>query len=329
MTAGNNGTPDPGNDDPFAYLYRQEGADPGQTAATTPNAQQPRMYNQVRAVGDRRPAPQQPQQYGQPPQQAPQSGYGYPPQQPPQAPSQYATQQLPYDPDQQQGHRSGGHGGGGSRGQGGGPNSKGLLIGAIAVVAAVSIGIGVAMANGDDGNADAGASATPSTSAGASGGSNSSGDPSASSSAGTTTNLSTPVDAAALTLAGGAAVATDVSGADAAGGKYVAGMETVGASATWSFEAPKKGRYSLHVSYSVPGSDASSTISVNGSAESRSMNLKNYSKAASGDYEKGWTNSWSVISLQKGENTVSISCGSSDKCTFYLDQVWLTEGSNG
>lgn len=325
MTAGNNGTPDPGSDDPFAYLYRQEGADPGQTAATNPSAQPgvPRTsYNQVRAVGERRPAPPQQQApYGQQPQQAPQPAYGYPP-------SQYATQQLPYD-DQQGGHRGGGHGGGSGRGQGGGPNSRGLLIGAIAVVAAVSIGIGVAMANGSDGDAATGSTASPSVSAGTSGGSDSSSDPSASSSASSSTNLSTPVDASTLTLAGGAAVASDVPGADAAGGKYVAGMETVGASATWSFTSPQKGRYSLHVSYSVPGTDASSTITVNGSAESRSMNLKNYSKADSGDYEKGWTNSWSVINLDKGQNTVSISCGSSDKCTFYLDQVWLTEGSNG
>ena len=62
MTAENNGTgPAPGGDeDPFAYLYRQEGS----TGAT---AQQPgvprRSYNQVRAVGER--------QYGGAPPQAP------------------------------------------------------------------------------------------------------------------------------------------------------------------------------------------------------------------------------------------------------------------
>jgi len=324
MTASNNGTPDPGNDDPFAYLYRQEGADPGETAAATgaPAANQPGVprtnFNQVQRVGERRQAP----------------AYGYPPQQqgqqPPPQPS-YATQQLP----PQQNH-SGGYGGGHASSSGGGhgggsqgPNSKGLLIGAVAVVAAVSIGIGVAMASGDE--TATGASVSPSASAGASGGSNGSSDPSASasSSADSGAELSSPTDAATLQLAGGATVASDVSGADATDGKYVAGMEAVGASATWTFDAPKKGQYSLHVSYSVPGTDATSTVTVNGEGESRALNMKNYSNAASGDYEKGWTNTWSVISVKKGSNTVSISCGAGNTCSFYLDQVWLVEGTNG
>ena len=323
MTAGNNGTPDPGNDDPFAYLYRQEGADPGQTAATTPNAQQPRMYNQVRAVGDRRPAPQQPQQYGQPPQQAPQSGYGYPPQQPPQAPSQYATQQLPYDPDQQQGHRSGGHSGGGSRGHGGGPNSKGLLIGAIAVVAAVSIGIGVAMANGDS-DAGAGASATPSASAGTSGGSDSSSDPSASSSAGTTTGLGA-VDAAAQTLSGGATKSSQYADALASGGEYVA-FTTSGATMTWTVDMPKAGKYTLYIRYANGEDDsASATTVVNGKAASYKMDLKKYVK--NGDWTN-WYKSYQTVNLTAGSNTIAITCGSGDTCHFNLDQVALTKNSD-
>ena len=323
MTAGNNGTPDPGNDDPFAYLYRQEGADPGQTAATTPNAQQPRMYNQVRAVGDRRPAPQQPQQYGQP-QQAPQPGYGYPPQQPPQAPSQYATQQLPYDPDQQQGHRSGGHGGGGSRGQGGGPNSRGLLIGAIAVVAAVSIGIGVAMANGDDGNANASASSTPSASAGTSGGSDSSSEPSASSSAGTTTGLG-PVDAAAQSLSGGATKSSQYTDALASGGQYVAYNSTAGATVTWTVDMPDAGEYRLYVRYAnAEKDDAGVTTVVNGKAMSYKMSLKNYGKK--GDWT-AWYKSYQTVNLTAGSNTIALACGDGDSCHFNLDQVALTKNN--
>lgn len=97
MTAENNGTgaaPEGGDEDPFAYLYRQEG---GAQQPAAPG-QQPgvprRSFNQVRAVGERQYGygyPQQQQQrtggYGYPQQGSgyaqQQSGYGYPQQPPP------------------------------------------------------------------------------------------------------------------------------------------------------------------------------------------------------------------------------------------------------
>ncbi|MCI0383666.1 carbohydrate-binding protein, partial [Streptomyces sp. CNQ085] len=79
MTAGNNGSGTPENDDPFAYLYRSEGGTGGDAGAAAPQPGVPRTsYNHVRAVGERRYGGQQGQQQGPPPHQ---------PQQPPHQPS--------------------------------------------------------------------------------------------------------------------------------------------------------------------------------------------------------------------------------------------------
>jgi hypothetical protein len=308
MTAGNNGTPEPGTDDPFAYLYRQEGAEAGQTAAA-PTGQPgvPRTsYNQVRAVGERRPSPQQP------------PAYGYPPQQPP----QYGTQPLPEQPSRSGGH--GGHGSGHSGGTGRGPNNKGLLIGAVAVVAAVAIGIGVAMANGSD-NTNTGANSSPSASTGTTSGSNgSSSQPSESASSTASTGLGT-VDAAAQSLTGGAQKSTEHSGARAAGGEYVDHMTSVGATVTWTVDMAKAGSYRLYVRYANAQKDpASATTVVNGTALNYKMSLKNYGKE--GDWT-AWYKSYQTVNLKQGSNTIAMTCGNGDACHFNLDQLAVTDGS--
>ncbi|CAM5336382.1 carbohydrate-binding protein [Streptomyces californicus] len=161
MTAGNNGASKPEDDDPFGYLYadgQAAGAQaPGQGGYGYPGpAAQPGVprtsYNQVRAVGER--------QYGQ--QQAPQhqGGYGYPPQQGyGQSTQQYnrpnpqyaAPETYPGGGAHGQPPAQGGRGGGPGRG---GPNTKALLIGAVAVVAVVLIGIGAALLTGNDDKGD-------------------------------------------------------------------------------------------------------------------------------------------------------------------------------
>ncbi|MFD0357551.1 hypothetical protein ACFVHW_28000 [Streptomyces sp. NPDC127110] len=156
------GANQPGDDDPFGYLYadgQAAGATPpgqgggygypGPTAGGPPGAQPgvPRTsYNQVRTVGERTYGGQRgavPQQ--QPPQayqaqyQAPEAlqanGYGVP-----QQPSAQTAHSQPVPP------RRGGRGGGG----GGGSSRRGLLIAAVAVVAAIGIGIGAAVVFGKD-----------------------------------------------------------------------------------------------------------------------------------------------------------------------------------
>jgi len=357
MTAGNDGTPE--DDDPFAYLYRSEGGEqPGQ-AGGQPGV--PRTsYHQVQRVGERRspaqggygyppqappggqqgqggygyPPPAQPGA-GQPPQQ--QGGYGYPPQA--QAPAQ-APYGSPYGPGQgrqpypggptqaspQVGGPGGPQGPGGGRraGQGGGPgaaNRRGLLIGAVAVVAAVAIGIAFAMTNGSGNKGDAAdgptgaptaTSAPPTTSA--------------SPSASAAPFSSKKTDAATLTLAGGAQPSTEHPGANAAGGTYVDHMAAQGASATWTVTVPKDGKYTFFISYANAGPDATLSLAVNGKPRDDSVNMANWSHAT--DWAKAWNmTTFSWVDLKKGANTLALSCGPADSnCGVNLDQVWLKEG---
>ncbi|WP_329572685.1 carbohydrate-binding protein [Streptomyces sp. NBC_01361] len=322
MAPADNGEGTPADDDPFGYLYAD-----GQAAGATPPSggggygyPGPRSYHQVRPVGER--------QYGQQPQQAPTAAYGQaPPQQQPQGYGQpnahySAPETLPggapttVTPTQ--------HGGGGGRGRG--PNTKGLLIGALAVVAAVVIGIGVAVLGGDS-NDDA--------KGGDAGGQPSGGSQSVQPSETASKKADEPVDlpktdAKALKLEGGTVTASDVKGAKADGGTYVAGFNQVGAKLTWTVNGiPKDGAYSLRVNYGVPGKNANATITVNGKVQTRPLNMENFSDAKEGDWEKGWTNTWSVVQLSKGTNAISISCEQGNQCDANFDQMWLVKGSNG
>ncbi|MGW3017270.1 CBM35 domain-containing protein [Streptomyces longwoodensis] len=319
MTPGNNGASTPEDDDPFGYLYADGQANGAQPPSSSGYGY-PNAVGRVRAVGERQYGQQQTQPYGQqpsygqhgaPPQQ--QAAYGRPN-------AHYAAPEtLPGGaPTSRQQSVSGG--GGGGRGRG--PNTKGLLIGAVAVVAAVVIGIAVAMANGntddDKGGGDQAAS-TPTASASAS--------PSESSTSEATEAKLPKIDAKALHLEGGAATASDVPGAQADGGIYVANLSQVGAAVTWTVNGiPESGKYTLYVRYGVPGKDATATLTVNGAAQSRPVNMANFAKAPEGDYAKGWTTTWSNLELTKGTNTVKISCEQSDTCQANLDQLWLVKG---
>jgi len=317
MTPGNNGASTPEDDDPFGYLYED-----GQAAGAQPPSGggygYPGAVNRVRAVGERQyggqpaaaPTAQYQQPYGQtvPQQQA----YGAQPNAHYQAPEAFGA-----PPTQQPPSYDGGRGGGRGRG----PNTKGLLIGAIAVVAAVVIGISVAMMNGnDDTKTGDQAGSTPSASQSASS------SPSPSSSASSAAELP-KIDAKALLLGGGATTASDVDGAEADGGVYVSGFNAVGATLTWNVSGiTKSGGYRLYVNYGVPGKDATATLTVNGTAQSRPLNLGNFAKAAEGDYEKGWTETWASVQLNKGTNTIKISCEQGDQCDVNFDQLYLVNG---
>ncbi|MGW3242012.1 carbohydrate-binding protein [Streptomyces sp. NPDC001070] len=315
MTAGDNGAPEPGNDDPFAYLYRQDGEEPGQPAAAQPGV--PRTsYNQVQRVGERR--PQQPQQ---PPQQP---AYGYPQQQPSYGqqqpsygqPQPQQTQQFPHGPAGPSGPAGGGRRAVSPRA--GGPNGKGLLIGAVAVVAAVAIGIGVAMAGGGDDTPKAGSSSSPSAGADGDKDANSA-EPSASASEA----VPGVVDAATLEKAGGATVGSQYSGTLAAGGKYVENMSAVGASVTWKVNVPKDGTYDFWIRYANAEKDsASATTVVNGKPQSYKPDLRNYGKK--GDWN-AWYRSFVTLDLKQGSNTIALTCGQGDACHFNLDQLALLD----
>ncbi|MFJ4779385.1 CBM35 domain-containing protein [Streptomyces sp. NPDC088762] len=326
----------PEDDDPFGYLYADGQAAgaappaagggygyPGPAAGGHPGAQPgvPRTsHHQVRTVGERRNAggqrgqvpAQQPAYQAQ--YQAPEAlqagGYGVPPQQ--QAP-QHQTQSISH---------SGGHGGHG----GGGSSRRGLLIAAVAVVGAVVIGIGAALAFGNkdkdkrDDAANAGQNQTaPSQNA-------SQPAPSGSPKPSEAPLPKADFAGAGMSLTGGAALESVVPGAKSAGGQYVGGLNQLGAAATWSLEVPKAGKYKLKMTYGVPGKDANTTLTVNGEAQTRPINMKNFSKAAEGDWAKGWTNTYSLVDLKQGANTIRISCEAGNQCDVKLDQLWLEQG---
>jgi hypothetical protein len=339
MTVGDNGTPDPGNDDPFAYLYRSDGAEGGgEPQQPEPGPGVPRTsFHQVQRVGERRQ-----QTYGGgygPPQGQPPGGYGYPqttqpgqpgpggpgpgpgaqPTQPIQtgAPGRAAARRAaaPGGPGHGAGHGAG-HGGG--RGAGRGPNSKGLLIGAVAVVAVVAICIAFAMTRG---SGDSSVADGPSPKATASHSASPSDSPSTD---GAEDSLPGTVDAATLVLGGGAQQSTQWPGAKAAGGTYVDHLNQTGASVSWTFDVSRKGAYTLYLGYAVAGKDASATVTTNGDAQQRP--LPNYAHAKDGDWAKGWTETFTWITLKAGQNTVKVSCEQGDQCAFNLDQLWLKTG---
>lgn len=306
MTAGNNGASTPEDDDPFGYLYadgQANGAQPPSGGYGYPNS-----VNRVRPVGTRQygapgaGAPQAPQQqgvYGQP-----SAHYAAPETLPGGAPSAHPS-----------------HGGGGGRGRG--PNTKGLLIGAIAVVAAVVIGIGIAMIGGDDDDkGDNQADSTPTQS-------QDSGEPTPSASEGDADGEKAELpttDAKTLSLQGGPATASDIKGAKADGGVYVAGFNQVGAKVTWTVDGIKEaGTYRFYARYGIPGVDADATLVVNGKAATRPLNMKNFGGTPKDDWEKGWQTTWANVNLTEGTNTIEVACNEGNQCNANLDQFWITE----
>ncbi|WP_326737768.1 carbohydrate-binding protein [Streptomyces sp. NBC_01022] len=324
--AGNNGASTPEDDDPFGYLYEDGQAagaqPPGQGGYGYPGpAAQPGVprtsYNQVRTVGER--------QYGQvPPQQAygqPQAPYGQPNGQYGQPNAQYAAPETyPGGAATAQVPHQGGRGSGGGPGRGG-PNTKGLLIGALAVVAVVLIGIGVALMTDDDGKDKKKDEA--STSSGPAGEVEQSPTPDQSKSSEPPVELPKQ-DAASLKLGGDAGLDNTVKGAKSSNGQYI-NLNAVGRSATWSVEVPEAGEYTLFVTYGVPGKDAKTSLTVNAEAP-RSINMTNFANAPEGDLEKGWTTTYAYVNLTKGPNTLMISCNEGDQCDANLDQLSLKAG---
>ncbi|WP_406382991.1 carbohydrate-binding protein [Streptomyces sp. NBC_01618] len=313
MTAGNNGASKPEDDDPFGYLY-EDGQAAGAQAPRQggygypgPAAPQPGVprtsYNQVRTVGERQYGQQVPHQqpYGQPNAQyaAPETYPG--------APTGHVPQQ-------------GGRGRPGGPGRGG-PNTKGLLIGAVAVVLVVLIGIGAALLTGEDKKDKKRDEA--STSAGPGSQVEESPKPQESPSSEAPAELPKQ-DAATLKLGGTAQLDNTTKGAKSANGQYI-NLNEVGRSATWSVEVPEAGEYTLFVTYGVPGKDAKTSLTVNAEAP-RSINMTNFAHAPEGDLEKGWTTTFAYVNLNKGPNTLMISCNEGDQCDANLDQLSLKAG---
>ncbi|WP_225824576.1 carbohydrate-binding protein [Streptomyces naphthomycinicus] len=310
MTPGDNGASTPEDDDPFGYLYadgQARGAQPPSGGYGYPNS-----VSRVRAVGERQYGQQQ-APYGQQPQATygqgvPQQGaYGQP------NAHYQAPETLPGGPPtgrrpaQSTGRR--------------GPNTKGLLIGAIAVVAAVVVGIGMAMINGNTDDDKAGGQVDTSPTQSQSHSPAPSGSSSAASDA-----LEADASSNALQLAGGATKASDVKGAKSADGSYVGGLNQAGASVTWTVNIPSDGPYTLFADYSAV-EDQSMSVTVNGTTFGSKMGMDNYRHVSDGDFAKGWTTSYVWPQLKKGPNTLGISCQSGDKCNVLIEKLYIKPGN--
>ncbi|WP_030734830.1 carbohydrate-binding protein [Streptomyces sp. NRRL S-31] len=303
MTPGDNGASTPEDDDPFGYLYA-DGQARGAQPPSGGGYGYPNSVSRVRAVGERQYGQQQ-ATYGQGVPQ--QGGYGQP------SAHYQAPETLPG------GAPSGRRAAPQNTGRRG-PNTKGLLIGAIAVVAAVVIGIGVAMINGNTDDDKSGDQAQP----GPTQSQTSSPSPSGSSSA--TPGELPKSDAEALGLDGGATKASDVKGAKATGGVYVTGFNQVGAKVTWVVNGIQNaGTYRLYVRYGVPGADANATLLVNGQANTQPLNMKNFGNTPAGDWEKGWKTTWANVNLNEGTNTIVVACNDGNQCNAVLDQLYITK----
>ncbi|BAU84997.1 alpha-xylosidase [Streptomyces laurentii] len=325
MAAGNDGAKTPEDDDPFGYLYadgQAAGAQPPQGGGygyPGPTSQPgvPRTsYHQVRTVGER--------QYGAQAQQSPvpqQQGYGQPhpqyaaPETYPGGPGGPGAQRPGVPPQQ-----PGGHGGGSGRG----PNTRGLLIGAVAVVATVVIAITAAVLSnmGDKTDQAGDGETTTPTSAPSQDASEA---PTAVPGTDTTPETELPKqDAATLKLGGSAVLAKDVKGAEGGDGAYVSGFNQPGASVTWKAKMPKGGQYHLTVRYAIPAVDANATLTVNGTANSQPIGLKNFVKSSDPNLEKNWQTTWAPVDLKEGENEIKISCEAGNQCNVLLDWLEVT-----
>ncbi|MFI6725111.1 carbohydrate-binding protein [Streptomyces sp. R-74717] len=313
MTAGNNGASKPEDDDPFGYLYEDgqaAGAQPPRQGGYgyPPVAPQPGVprtsYNQVRTVGERQYGQQVPNQqpYGQPNAQ-----YAAPETYPGGAPTAHVPQQ-------------GGRGRSGGPGKGG-PNTKGLLIGAVAVVLVVLIGIGAALLTGNDNKDKKKDEATSS----AGPGDQVEESPKPQNSASSEAPAELPKqDAATLKLGGSAVVSQSVKGAKGPNGSYVTGFNAVGSSVTWKAAIEEEGKYRLTVRYAIPAKDANATLTVNGKPNSQPIGLKNFIHSSDSNWEKNWQTTWAPVDLIKGENEISISCQEGNQCDVILDWLEVT-----
>ncbi|MGW7295474.1 carbohydrate-binding protein [Streptomyces xiamenensis] len=318
MSAGSQGrgTPEQG-DDPFGYLYRPEG---GQGAGQSPAPQPPPSYHQVRPVGERTFAGQRGQGNG------------------------HGQQDAHYAAPETQGGGSYGGGGHGGRGRGRGdqgpPKRNGLLIGAIAVVAAVVVGVGAAIifsSGGDDNDQSQGQGddkpvdptgdnndddLNPDDEDPGDENEDEDGDPDAALPTGDIT------DQTEVTLSSGATLESNIPGARSDSGAYVGGMNNHNATVTWTvdFEG-EPGEYYFNVGYTLKG-EQSLSFAVNSEIRNDKLTMKDYMAPYVEDSDgpdKRWTRTYRLVNLEPGENTFHIGCTTGDKCDVYIDQLWITK----
>jgi len=309
MTVGTEGEPE----DPYGYLYRPGPGDPQGAGQAAPAGFGSSPYVQV---GQTR--------YGQPPYPQP---YAPPPGADAQTQAIPGVAGGPPPGDVPPSRREGGRGGGGSRGS---RSSRGPVIGAVvALVVAICVIVGVVALSGDDGDgkntAESPSPLPPATSAPPSSEPPTSAPPS---SAKPTKFGETEAEEA--TLVGTARM--EATAGNFSGAGYVGGLNSPGSAITVTFEAPKKGTYSLFVRYANPEPTSDSgaqnrpkqqmTVLANGEAKYGQLNMY-----GTGGVDKWWT-TYRTVELNKGENTVTLACQAGDTCNVTVDKMWVGENQN-
>jgi hypothetical protein len=68
------------------------------------------------------------------------------------------------------------------------------------------------------------------------------------------------------------------------------------------------------------------TLTVNGKEFGNKLNMDNWARAENGDFAKGWTKTYAWPALNKGTNTIKISCEQGNSCDVNFDQLSLEAG---
>lgn len=311
---GNNGTSPPEGDDPFGYLYRQEGG-----AAGPPPAPPQPSYRQVRPVGERTYAGQQ-------------GGYGYPPQQ--QQNAYYAAPET-----QPGGGYPGGPGPGRYDDEEEPPRRNTMLIGAIAVVTAVVLGVGAAIlfSGDDDKGGDEGQSQQDPGPSDNNPGEGDDGDDPDGDDDGEDEDdgedddedAFEPLEAVltSITPLEGAYVNTGgISGARSADGSYVDGLNQENSTIVWNFEFDgTPGDYRLFIGYSVPDKDQKMSLAINEQIRDDKINFDDYLNGRDAERSQRWFSTFRVVSLKEGANAVYIGCAKGDTCDVLIDKMEIVE----
>lgn len=295
MTVGpGNGEPD----DPYGYLYRPGPGEEAPPPGSTPG----RVMPQYVQVGQTQPG---------------MAGYGAPSQPPPQppqgVPQQPGHQPFPGQPAPPGPHDAQPPTGGRRANAGRSQNSRGPLFAVLGVllVIAIVVGIVLSMSGGDDDKAEGTNSTVPVQVE--------SSEPSE--------EPTTPVSSGPAQIGQVEAENAQPSGVTTAtvkGSTVLTGWQK-GSSITWSVDAPSKGSYRLYMRYGngapKDGSPRPSTplmVSVNGESP-RSINLYGL-----GDPDIIGT-TWSVVSLKKGSNLITITCAADAGCPVIVDRMYFVE----
>ena len=69
--------------------------------------------------------------------------------------------------------------------------------------------------------------------------------------------------------------------------------------------------------------DADATLTGNAKPNQQPLGMKNFIKSTDSDFAKNWQSTWAPVKLNKGTNTLTLSCGQGNQCNALIDQLWV------